>query len=175
MVDKYSQYFKDHSRVKEFAGHSGKVHTVAWSADGKRLASGSLDKTACVFTLDKDRLVKGSRTGSDRYEQPVWTLSNPKRPKLILCFRYEKIPTTCTSQPNRFQKTRSRATGMRLTSWFGIRQTRSFSRPLQGTKLLESGTLAQQKLPPLYKLKVKIGEMLNKINFLRNLTIQVKI
>ena len=59
MVDKYQQYFKDHSRVKEFAGHSGKVHTVAWSADGKRLASGSLDKTACVFTLDKDRLVKG--------------------------------------------------------------------------------------------------------------------
>ena len=59
MADKYQQYFKDHCRVKEFAGHSLKVHTVAWSADGKRLASGSLDKTACVFTLDKDRLVKG--------------------------------------------------------------------------------------------------------------------
>ena len=78
MVDKYSQYFKDHSRVKEFAGHSGKVHTVAWSADGKRLASGSLDKTACVFTLDKDRLVKGSRTGWNRL-QPVPTL--PRQPK----------------------------------------------------------------------------------------------
>ena len=83
VVDKYEQYFKDHNRVKEFSGHSLKVHTVAWSADGKRLASGSLDKewlfigsleqigichletfssqlkTACVFTLDKDRLVKG--------------------------------------------------------------------------------------------------------------------
>merc|ERR1712142_1220458 len=58
VVDKYEQYFKDHNRVKEFSGHSLKVHTVAWSADGKRLASGSLDKTACVFTLDKDRLVK---------------------------------------------------------------------------------------------------------------------
>ena len=44
VVDKYEQYFKDHNRVKEFSGHSLKVHTVAWSADGKRLASGSLDK-----------------------------------------------------------------------------------------------------------------------------------
>ena len=59
VVDKYEQYFKDHNRTKEFSGHSAKVHTVAWSCDGKRLASGSLDKTACVFTLDKDRLVKG--------------------------------------------------------------------------------------------------------------------
>merc|ERR1712106_388348 len=58
VVDKYEQYFKDHNRTKEFSGHSAKVHTVAWSCDGKRLASGSLDKTACVFTLDKDRLVK---------------------------------------------------------------------------------------------------------------------
>ena len=41
--------------VKDFSGHSAKVHSVAWSCDGKRLASGSLDKTACVFTLDKDR------------------------------------------------------------------------------------------------------------------------
>ena len=44
VVDKYEQYFKDHNRVKEFSSHSLKVHTVAWSADGKRLASGSLDK-----------------------------------------------------------------------------------------------------------------------------------
>ena len=58
-MEKYEQYFKDHNRVKEFSGHSAKVHSVAWSCDGKRLASGSLDKTACVFTLDKDRLVKG--------------------------------------------------------------------------------------------------------------------
>ena len=59
-MEKYEQYFKDHNRVKEFSGHSAKVHSVAWSCDGKRLASGSLDKTACVFTLDKDRLVKGT-------------------------------------------------------------------------------------------------------------------
>jgi len=80
MVDKYQQYFKDHSRVKEFAGHSGKVHTVAWSADGKRLASGSLDKTACVFTLDKDRLVKENsyKGHGDAVDQLVWHPTNPQ-------------------------------------------------------------------------------------------------
>merc|ERR1711953_50935 len=79
VVDKYEQYFKDHSRVKEFAGHSGKVHTVAWSADGKRLASGSLDKTACVFTLDKDRLVKENsyKGHGDAVDQLVWHPTNP--------------------------------------------------------------------------------------------------
>ena len=54
VVDKYEQYFKDHNRVKEFSGHSLKVHTVAWSADGKRLASGSLDKERLFIGYDGD-------------------------------------------------------------------------------------------------------------------------
>ena len=36
------------------------VHSVAWSCDGKRLASGSFDRTVSVFVLDKDRLVSGT-------------------------------------------------------------------------------------------------------------------
>lgn len=49
--------FKNNSKSREFPAHSAKVHSVAWSCDGKRLASGSFDKTASVFVLEKDRLV----------------------------------------------------------------------------------------------------------------------
>lgn len=50
-------YFKNHNKSKEYQAHSSKVHSVGWSCDGKRLASGSFDKSVCIFTLDKDRLV----------------------------------------------------------------------------------------------------------------------
>lgn len=35
-----------------------KVHSVDWSADGRRLASGSFDKTVSIYTLDRERLSK---------------------------------------------------------------------------------------------------------------------
>jgi len=34
-----------------YRGHSGPVWTVAWSPDGKRIASGSADKTVQVWIL----------------------------------------------------------------------------------------------------------------------------
>ena len=37
--------------VKSFSAHSSKIHSVAWNADGKRLASGSLDKTGRIHIL----------------------------------------------------------------------------------------------------------------------------
>ncbi|CAB0004962.1 unnamed protein product, partial [Nesidiocoris tenuis] len=37
-------YFKTHDKIKEYQGHSSKVHSVGWSCDGSRLASGSFDK-----------------------------------------------------------------------------------------------------------------------------------
>mmetsp|Transcript_25471 Transcript_25471/g.71224 ORF Transcript_25471/g.71224 Transcript_25471/m.71224 type:complete len:318 (-) Transcript_25471:351-1304(-) len=39
-------------KSRELFGHKEKVYTVAWSCDGRRLASGSLDKTARVWSLD---------------------------------------------------------------------------------------------------------------------------
>eukprot|EP00873_Tetraselmis_striata_P045282 jgi/Tetstr1/465546/TSEL_010215.t1 len=39
-------------KTKEFHGHREKVYTVAWNCTGKRLASGSLDKTARIWTVD---------------------------------------------------------------------------------------------------------------------------
>lgn len=50
--------FRNNSKSREFPAHSAKVHSVAWSCDGRRLASGSFDKTASVFVLEKDRLVR---------------------------------------------------------------------------------------------------------------------
>uniref|UniRef100_A0A8D2CQ87 THO complex subunit 3 n=1 Tax=Sciurus vulgaris TaxID=55149 RepID=A0A8D2CQ87_SCIVU len=52
------ELFRGHSKTREFPAHSAKVHSVAWSCDGRRLASRSFDKTARVFLLEKDRLVK---------------------------------------------------------------------------------------------------------------------
>lgn len=44
--------------VKSFSAHSSKIHSVAWNVDGKRLASGSTDKTVAIFTFEnKERLV----------------------------------------------------------------------------------------------------------------------
>ncbi len=44
--------------VKSFSAHNSKIHSVAWNVDGKRLASGSTDKTVAIFTFEnKERLV----------------------------------------------------------------------------------------------------------------------
>lgn len=37
--------------LQELQGHSKKVHTVGWSSDGKRLASGSVDKTVNIWKV----------------------------------------------------------------------------------------------------------------------------
>lgn len=64
VVNMASQYyqemqesFKNNNKSREFPAHTAKVHSVAWSCDGRRVASGSFDKTASVFVLEKDRLV----------------------------------------------------------------------------------------------------------------------
>jgi WD40 repeat protein len=43
--------------LKTFANHSDWVNAVAWSSDGKRLASGSRDKTAKVFDLESGKRI----------------------------------------------------------------------------------------------------------------------
>jgi len=44
------------------SGHSGAVNSVAYSPDGKRLASASTDGTVQVFTLDVYELLKLARS-----------------------------------------------------------------------------------------------------------------
>eukprot|EP00731_Ephydatia_muelleri_P017931 Em0010g1029a len=53
-------YFENNKRSKEYVAHQAKVHSVAWSCDGSRLASGSFDKTVTIWTLDSDRLRTGA-------------------------------------------------------------------------------------------------------------------
>ena len=52
-----TKHFNSHSKVREYCAHQTKVHSVAWSCDGRKLASGSFDKTVTLFSLDRDRLV----------------------------------------------------------------------------------------------------------------------
>lgn len=56
-IEEFQNYFQYHNKSKEYLGHSSKVHSVGWSCDGKRLASGSFDKSVCIYTLDRERLV----------------------------------------------------------------------------------------------------------------------
>lgn len=57
-LEELRDHFKKNNRVKEYGGHSHKIHTLAWNCDGRRLASGSFDKTVCVFQMDRDKLVR---------------------------------------------------------------------------------------------------------------------
>ncbi|XP_016113528.1 THO complex subunit 3-like [Sinocyclocheilus grahami] len=77
--EEMQEVFRNNNKSREFPAHNAKVHSVAWSCDGKRLASGSFDKTASVFVLEKDRLVKENnyRGHGDSVDQLCWHPTNP--------------------------------------------------------------------------------------------------
>ncbi len=51
------EYFRRHDRMRSFEPHLQTVHSVSWNCDGRRLATGSVDKNVCVSNLDNHRLV----------------------------------------------------------------------------------------------------------------------
>ena len=57
-IDMLQNHFKKHSKIREYQAHQSKVHSVGWSCDGRRLASGSFDKSVSIFFLERDRLVR---------------------------------------------------------------------------------------------------------------------
>ena len=79
-VIQLQSHFKKHTKVREISSHVSKVHSVDWSCDGKRLASGSLDKTVCLFTLSNDRLNKEVtyRGHGDSVDQLEWYPFDPE-------------------------------------------------------------------------------------------------
>eukprot|EP00093_Oithona_nana_P014724 14724.XXX_470446_471420_1 [CDS] Oithona nana genome sequencing. len=75
----FQNHFKKNQKLREYSSHISKVHSVSWSCDGKRLASGSLDKTVCLFSLSHDRLSKEHtyRGHGDSVDQLCWHPTNP--------------------------------------------------------------------------------------------------
>ncbi|KAJ3184433.1 hypothetical protein HDU85_001738 [Gaertneriomyces sp. JEL0708] len=68
--------------TKEFRAHRQKVLTVGWSADGKKLASGSADQTARVYvnperTTSRDAIELKAHTGD--VDQLCWDPTHPDR------------------------------------------------------------------------------------------------
>ncbi|GFN90554.1 tho complex subunit 3-like [Plakobranchus ocellatus] len=82
-ADEMNKLFTTNSRTRDIQAHSAKVHSVAWSCDGRRLASGSFDKTVCIYNLDKERLTKDYTVFKGHgasVDQLCW---NPKNPDLL--------------------------------------------------------------------------------------------
>ena len=55
--DDLVEYFKKNGKIKSFSGQSAKVHCVAWNKTGSKLASGSYDKSVCIFNFNGEKLV----------------------------------------------------------------------------------------------------------------------
>ncbi|XP_065317899.1 THO complex subunit 3-like [Gordionus sp. m RMFG-2023] len=73
------KHFLNQNNSKDYTAHLSKVHSVAWNCRGDKLASGSLDKTACVYALDKDKLIKelSLKGHADTVDQLCWHPINP--------------------------------------------------------------------------------------------------
>lgn len=82
-------YFENNKRSKEYVAHQAKVHSVAWSCDGSRLASGSFDKTVTIWTLDSDRLSKEGnyKVHSGSVDQLCW---HPTKPDVLVTASLDK-------------------------------------------------------------------------------------
>jgi len=76
-----AHFSKCTAKPKEYPAHSAKVHSVGWSCDGRRLASGSYDKTVTSFTLNEEtgRLSREHtfKGHADSVDQLSWHPLNP--------------------------------------------------------------------------------------------------
>ena len=78
-VESLQKQFKQMQK-RELRGHSKKVHSVGWSSDGRRLASGSVDMTVKIWNIDSrgqqgtEMELKGHTEGVD---QLCWHKTHP--------------------------------------------------------------------------------------------------
>ncbi|XP_054167492.1 THO complex subunit 3-like [Oppia nitens] len=80
-VESVRKHLSANNRVRDLSAHSSKVHSVDWNCDGRRLASGSFDKTVSLFALqtqNSDKLTKEHtfKGHSDSVDQLCWHPNN---------------------------------------------------------------------------------------------------
>ena len=80
-VESTKKHFENNNRIRDLSAHTSKVHSVDWNCDGRRLASGSFDKTVSLFALQtqsSDRLTKEHtfKGHSDSVDQLCWHPTN---------------------------------------------------------------------------------------------------
>ncbi|KAI8332062.1 WD40-repeat-containing domain protein [Chlamydoabsidia padenii] len=83
-----------HSKNKEYKGHKEQVHTVAWNCDGRRLASGSVDKTARVWIPHRGTDIRYStelKGHTDSVDQLDWDPTHPDRLATASCDKTVRI------------------------------------------------------------------------------------
>jgi len=79
-VENASKLFKT-LKSKDYNGHKKKIHSLAWNVQGQKLASGSVDQTVRVWTIDPrgtHQTPETELTGhKDAVDQLCWHKSNP--------------------------------------------------------------------------------------------------
>lgn len=102
--EQLKRHFTNHSKTRDVQGHSNKVHSVDWNSDGRKLASGSFDKTVSVYSLDRDRLSKerSFKGHTDSVDQLCWhpksteTLATASLDKTVRIWDTRKSTATST-------------------------------------------------------------------------------
>lgn len=77
--EELQEYFKTHNKTREQRQHNSKVHSVRWNSDGKKLASGSNDKSVVIYSLSSDRISKDKTFHGHNgpVDQLTWHAFNP--------------------------------------------------------------------------------------------------
>ena len=98
--ESFRKHFESYSRLREIQGHQAKVHSVDWNCDGRRLASGSYDRTVSVYSLDRDRLSKdiSFKGHADSVDQLCW---HPRHPDLLVTASLDKTVRFWDARANR--------------------------------------------------------------------------
>ncbi|KAF9336705.1 hypothetical protein BG006_007772, partial [Podila minutissima] len=81
-------------KTREYKAHKASIHTVGWNSDGRRLASGSVDKTARIWTPERTSDPRHSqelRGHTDSVDQLRWDPTHPDHLATASCDKTVRI------------------------------------------------------------------------------------